>query len=66
MDGKKIIDITNDVENKSNNELLNTLSVLSEEFEKTKDLIINLTRHMDGVEDLYDKVNSEIKKRNIK
>ena len=57
MDAKKIVDVANDVENKSNNELLNTLNVLSEEFEKTKELIIDLTRHLDGVETLYNKVN---------
>jgi hypothetical protein len=36
---------------------------LSEEFEKTKELIIDLTRHLDGVESLYNKVNKEIEKR---
>ena len=36
---------------------------LYEEFESTKQLIIDLTRHLDGVESLYNKVNKEIKKR---
>jgi len=36
---------------------------LIDEFEKTKDLIVNLTKHLENVEDLYDKVNNEIGKR---
>jgi uncharacterized membrane protein YgaE (UPF0421/DUF939 family) len=64
MNKEKLLEIVNDVENKSNSDLMKVLSELSEEFEKTKELIINLTRHMDYVEDLYNKVNKELGKRN--
>jgi len=63
MDKEKILEITSDVSNKSNKDLFETLSILSEEFEKTKQLIIDLTRHMDSIEILYNKVNNEIKNR---
>jgi hypothetical protein len=63
MDSNKLLEIANDVENKSNNDLLNVAAQLYEEFETTKDLIINLTKHLDGVESLYNKVNKEIEKR---
>jgi hypothetical protein len=63
MDSNKLLEIANDVENKSNNDLLNVAAQLYEEFEMTKDLIINLTKHLDGVESLYNKVNKEIEKR---
>jgi hypothetical protein len=63
MEGKKLIEIAEDVENKSNNDLLMVADELYEEFESTKQLIIDLTRHLDGVESLYNKVNKEIKKR---
>lgn len=63
MDKKTIIEIANDVKNRPNKDLLSSLELLKEEFDKTKELIINLTRHLDGVEELYDKVNGEIKKR---
>jgi len=36
---------------------------LKTEFDKTKELIIDLTRHLDGVEGLYNNVNKEIEKR---
>jgi hypothetical protein len=63
MEGKKLIEIAEDVENKSNNDLLMVADELYEEFESTKQLIIDLTRHLNGVESLYNKVNKEIKKR---
>jgi hypothetical protein len=63
MESNKLLEIANDVENKSNNDLLNVAAQLYEEFETTKDLIINLTKHLDGVESLYNKVNKEIEKR---
>ncbi len=66
IDLKKIIEISNDVENKSNKDLFNAIDVLSTEFEKTKSLIIDLTRHLELVESMYDNINKEIGKRTRK
>ena len=63
MESKKLIEIAEDVENKSNHDLTTVANELYEEFESTKQLIVDLTRHLDGVESLYNKVNKEIKKR---
>jgi len=63
MESQKLIEIASDVENKSNKDLLIAAQELKTEFDKTKDLIIDLTRHLDGVEGLYNKVNKEIEKR---
>lgn len=63
MDKDKILDIANDAVNRSNKDLIESRDVLIEEFEKTKDLIINLTRHLEMVEILYNNVNKEIEKR---
>lgn len=63
MEKEKLLDITNDVENKSNKDLITALSELSQEFEKTKTLIIDLTRHMEVIETLYNKTNNELNKR---
>jgi hypothetical protein len=65
MEKERIIEIAADVENKPNKDLITTLSELYIEYGKTKDLIIDLTRHLDTVEDLYNKVNIEIGKRKI-
>mgnify|MGYP003327802703 CR=1 FL=1 len=36
---------------------------LKSEYNKTKELIIDLTRHLDVIENLYNNVNEELKKR---
>jgi hypothetical protein len=66
MDKKKLIEIIENIEDKSNNDLLIAQKELYDEFNKTKELIIDLTRHLDGVEELYNNVNDEIGKRIIK
>lgn len=63
MDKEKLIQIASDVENKSNKDLSNTLSDLEVEFNKTKELIVNLTRHLDVVTEMYTKVDTELNKR---
>jgi len=63
MDKDKIIEIANDAVNRSNKDLVESRDILIEEFEKTKDLIIDLTRHLEMVEILYNNVNKEIEKR---
>jgi predicted transcriptional regulator len=63
MEKEKIVNIIDDVSNKSNKDLFLTLEQLSNEFENTKQLIIDLTRHLESIEDSYNKVNKEIEKR---
>lgn len=66
MDINKLIEISKDVENKSNKDLFSSLEILSTEFEQTKILIVDLTRHLELVEDMYNKINTEIGKRTRK
>lgn len=66
MDINKLIEISGDVENKSNKDLFSSLEILSTEFEKTKILIVDLTRHLEIVENMYNKINTEIGKRTRK
>jgi hypothetical protein len=63
MDSKKAIDILNKYKNKSNKDLLEVLDFLNEDFNKTKELIIKLTHHLDSTEISYNKVLEEINKR---
>jgi hypothetical protein len=63
MDKEKLIEVAEDAENKSNKDLFVAVNELYTEHEKTKNLIIELTRHLEGVETLYNKVNLEIEKR---
>lgn len=66
MEKEKLIDIATDVKNKSNGDLFLAEKELFEEFEKTKTLIVDLTRHMESISDLYNNVNTEIGKRQTK
>ena len=66
MESQKLIEIANDVENKSNKDLFLVVNELYTEYEKTKQLIIDLTRHLETVESLYNDVNNEIGKRTKK
>ena len=65
MDKKDIIDIVENVKNKSNKDLIESRDVLLDEFNKTKKLIIDLTRHLESVESSYEIINKEIGNRLI-
>jgi hypothetical protein len=63
MTKEEILDIVNNIEQKSNKKLIDTRNLLSKEYEKTKELIIQLTYHLEIVEQYYNKINKEIGKR---
>ncbi len=63
MEKNRIIEIATDVKNKSNKDLILASEELYNEFEKKKTLIIDLTRHLESIEKLYNDINSEIQKR---
>ena len=63
MDIEKLIDVAKDYENKSNKDLFDAVNILHDEYEKTKEIIIELTKHLDNIEYYYNKVNDEVGKR---
>ena len=63
MNNQKLIDVAKDYQNKSNKDLFDAVNLLYEEYEKTKELIIDLTKHLENVEILYNNVNDEVGKR---
>jgi hypothetical protein len=65
MNHEKIYEVFKNVKDKPNKDLIESLNTLTYEFEKTKDLIIDLTRHLDSVQEMYDVINDELGKRNI-
>lgn len=65
MEIEKIKDITVNFKNKSNKELLEVSEILINEFEKTKDLIIELTLHLESVENNFNNIKEELKIRKI-
>jgi hypothetical protein len=63
MKRDKIIDIIDNVEDKSNKDLFDVINILYQEHEKTKKLISDLSKHLDGIEESYNKVEKEVNKR---
>ena len=63
MEKVKLLEIVENAKDKSNKDLFEAEDFLYNEFEKTKSLVIELTRHMDAIEDLHVKVTKEIENR---
>jgi len=63
MDGKKLIEIFENIKDKPNKDLLEAEEFLFIEHENIKKLVIQLTLRMDGIEELHDKITKEIEKR---
>lgn len=63
MEKEKIIEVVKNVTDKPNKDLIECRDALLREFEETKELIVSLTRHLEGVEEYYNIINNEIGKR---
>lgn len=60
---EKIKSIIDDYKNSSNKDLTFVMDSLNEEFEETKNLIIKLSKHLDLVEETYNKIHTEYTSR---
>ena len=60
---EKVLKILSEYKKTPNKDLIAVLDFLYEDFEKTKDLIIKLTNHLDTTENSYNKILEEINKR---
>ena len=63
METQKLVEIVNNPKEKSNKDLMESLDFLDKEFNETKSLIIDLTRHLELVETYFDVINKEVTKR---
>lgn len=63
METQIIKDILENHKNKPNKDLVMVMDFLKEDFDKTKDLILKLTIHLDNTEKEYNKIYKEYKKR---
>jgi hypothetical protein len=59
-----IVESCKNVDRLQNTILESNMDSLADEFEKTKNLIINLTHHLDKTEEVYNTFLKEHKKRN--
>lgn len=63
MKNEEVLEIIKNYKNSSNKDLLSVLDFLKEDFDKTKEIILKLTYHLDGTEDTYNKLLEEVNKR---
>jgi ribosomal protein S17E len=59
-----IVESCKNIDRLQNTILESNMDLLSDEFEKTKNLIISLTHHLDKTEEVYNIFLKEHKKRN--
>jgi hypothetical protein len=64
IDIDKVKDIVADIKSKPNKDLTKVMDFLLEDFDETKKLIVDLTYHLDNIENLYNKVLKEYQSRN--
>lgn len=60
MDKEKLTEIAKNPQDKTNKDLIESRDFLFAEFNKTKELIVELTRHLDTVQSYYEAINKEI------
>ena len=63
MEAEKILEILKDYKNTSNKDLLDAMDFLKNDFDKTKEMILKLTYHLDSTEITYNKLLEEINNR---
>lgn len=63
MEKEKLIEIIKNYKNLSNKDLIDGMTFLGQDFEKTKDLLVKLTYHLDNTEQNYNKLLEEYQKR---
>jgi hypothetical protein len=59
----KINNIVNNLNDSSNSEIIYALDYLNVDFEQTKDAIVRMTKHLDTVEVVYNKLLKELENR---
>jgi hypothetical protein len=64
MNEHKIQDFLPKLGEQSNSALIEMMDFLQNDFDVTKQRIVDLTYHLDTIETIYDKINKEYSKRN--
>jgi len=60
---EQVTEIISEIDSRPNSDLTKVMDFLRDDFDETKDMIIDLTKHLDNIEKMYDLVHNEYKKR---
>ena len=63
MTNEEILEVLKNYKNKNNKDLINAMDYLTEDFDKTKDLLLKLSKHLDITEETYYKLLEEFNRR---
>jgi hypothetical protein len=63
MTSEEILEVLKNYKNKNNKDLINAMDYLTEDFDKTKDLLLKLSKHLDITEETYYKLLEEFNRR---
>ena len=53
---EEVLEIIKDFKNRPNKDLIKAMDLIIQDFEYTKNTVINLTRHLDKLESTYNKI----------
>lgn len=60
---EKVLETIKDYKNSSNKDIIDALDLLNQDFEHTKKILIELSSHLDKVENTYNLLLKELKNR---
>ena len=61
---KKTMEVIEDPSTHSNNDLQTAMDVINKDFETVKQTLIDMTHHLDNLEEMYNKILNEYNSRN--
>ncbi len=60
---EEVLDIIKDFKNRPNKDLIKAMDLITQDFEYTKNTVINLTKHLDKLENTYNQILREYNSR---
>lgn len=60
---EEVLEIIKDFKNRPNKDLVKAMDLIIQDFEYTKNTVINLTKHLDKLESTYNKILKEYNDR---
>lgn len=60
---EEVLEIIKDFKNKQNKDLIKAMDFILQDFEYTKNTVINLTKHLDKLENTYNQILKEYNSR---
>jgi hypothetical protein len=60
---EEVLDIIKDFKNRPNKDLIKAMDLITQDFEYTKNTVINLTKHLDKLENTYNQILKEYNSR---